>query len=408
MGRLEEDPAKSLREILPKPDKKLTKQIWDSFGGVKGLRSKLNILSGGKYLKGGAFLREEATLEQEKNVLTLLNDILIRSLLLVILKKTKSIVTSGIDANFPIFPIQKSDNNKIIANYNYNRPKFVEIFSEGLLTKDWRDQNIIPGGGGENRSPVDDSGNIVWGNIYGVFESFSIEPPLKLEERKRIARILFLNVERLVLYYQLVAGSHSIDGDDDSSDINKKYLLQALEFIVDTTKQTYKTCDTRGFSTTGFFQGGDGKQGETKASRARVLKDNEDNSSRPESNGKFGTIAEMKTKCIKERQKYFGWLFGDDLKKLSFLEQKRDKAGEKSKKKKYSKKINALIGEPPDWFRASTPDDQIQLAYNEIVRKLLPEYILTAGSHRNELYKHLASDVDFPRPVEMSKFRLFK
>ena len=50
--------ALTLGQILPKPDKELTKQIWDSFGGPKGLRSKLNILSGGKYLSGGAFLRE--------------------------------------------------------------------------------------------------------------------------------------------------------------------------------------------------------------------------------------------------------------------------------------------------------------------------------------------------------------
>ena len=392
--------ALTLGQILPKPDKELTKQIWNSFGGPKGLRTKLNILSGGKYLSGGAFLRDEATLEQEQNVLAILNDILIRSLLLVILKKTKSIETlqNGLDTNFPIFPIQKNDNDKLIANYNYNRPKFVQIFSEGLLTKEWRQQNIIPGGGDDVRSPVNENGDIIWGNIYGIF-AFSVEPPLNLEERKRIARILFLNVERLVLYYQLVVKSHSIAGDDDSSVINKKYLLQALGFIVDTNKQSYETCETRGFSTIGFFLGDANKSQETDA-RREGRGGGINSTYRRESNAKFGTIEEIKMKCIKERQKYFGWLFGDNLDILAALEQKRDDAEEKSEKKKYSKKINALIGEPPDWFRASTPDDQIQLAYNEIVRKLLPEYILTAGSHRNELYKHLASDVDFPRPVE--------
>ena len=80
------NPALTLGQILPKPDKELGKQIWDSFGGPRGLRSKLNILSGGKYLSGGGFLREFNDVKKQRSALQNLNDILIRSLLIVILK----------------------------------------------------------------------------------------------------------------------------------------------------------------------------------------------------------------------------------------------------------------------------------------------------------------------------------
>ena len=392
----------TLGQILPKPDKELGKQIWDSFGGPKGLRSKLNILSTGKYLSGGGFLREIGEIERQRNVLQHLNDILIRSLLIVILKKTDSIETRQVDANFPIFPIQLSDNTSKIEDYIYNRPNFVSIFPEEVpLTTEWRKTNLIIGAETAGiRSPIGTNGAIFWRRIYGSIEP-PLEIPLKLVERKRIARILFLNVERLVLYYQLVARSFSIADNNDSSSINKKYLLQALGFIVDTSKQSYPTCVTRGFSTIGFLNASADKSVETKASRAKVLKGKTDNTFRPVSNATFGTIEEMKGKCILERQKYFGWLFGDNLTRLDDLEAKLNKDDlDPKQRKKINRDIKDFLGEPPEWFKVSTPDEQIQLAYNEIVRKLLPEYILTAGTQRKELYKYLTSDVDFPRPVE--------
>jgi len=393
----------TLGQILPKPDRELGRQIWDSFGGPRGLRSKLNILSGGKYLSGGGFLREFGEKDQQRSVLQHLNDILIRSLLIVILKKTDSIETREVDANFPIFPIQLTANKSKIEEYRFNRPKLERIFPEDLaLTKEWRQANAISGAEEGLRSPLWPDGSIIWGNIYGVFSPVSREPPLKLEVRKRIARILFLNVERLVLYYQLVTGSPSIAEIPDSTVISKKYLLQALGFIVDTSKQSYHTCEKRGFSTIGFFNANAeaGKSVETKA-RRQGKGGGIGVTFRPISDEKFGTMEEMKEKCILERQKYFGWLFNDDLIRLEDLEAKKMEAVPNSKEeKKFTKEINSFIGEPPAWFRAATPDEQIQLAYNEIVRKLLPEYILTAGTQQKELYKHLQTEVAFPRPVE--------
>ena len=387
----------TLGQILPKPNKVIGKAIWNSFGGPKGLRSKLNILSDGKFLKGGGFLREFNDVKKQRSALQNLNDILIRSLLIVILKKTKSMENRGDDTNFPIFPIQPSENTRKIEDYSYNRPKFVPLFAGMTLDANWRKANVIKGASKAGLRGIKQGDRIIYSNIFGLLRTD--EPPLKLEERKRIARILFLNVERLVLYYQLVAGASSIVQSSESSTVNKKYLLQALGYIVDTSKQSYPDCLKRGFSTIGFLNAGEDKKAETKA-RRQGKGGGLNVTFRPMSDANFGTIEAMKEGCIAKRQKYFGWLFDDDIIILEDLEAKREEADNPAEEKKLTKEINKLIGEPPDWFKASTPDEQIQLAYNEIVRKLLPEYILTAGTQRKELYKYLTSDVDFPRPVE--------
>ena len=84
------------------------------------------------------------------------------------------------------------------------------------------------------------------------------------------------------------------------------------------------------------------------------------------------------------RQMYFGWLFGD------------------------SKRTNdeGNMTETPRWFKKSSPDDIIEAAYTEIVRELLPEYILIAGGgmvptnfekgDSPDMTEFIDKEIDFP------------
>lgn len=95
-------------------------------------------------------------------------------------------------------------------SYDGYKPIFKPLFSDdewttitqGNMGAEWKQRNKI--GGDEDDTPIQimgDDGFLLWGNIYG---SPGAANPISLEKRKEMTRILFYNVQVLVLYFQLI------------------------------------------------------------------------------------------------------------------------------------------------------------------------------------------------------------
>ena len=252
--------------------------------------------------------------------------------------------------------------------YKTTRAKLLSL-KKKLLRNMSRTENTLLSLPEDNMVLLDKNGNIIWDRIYGNSSIIPHTPPLSLDVRKEIARILFLNVEILILYFQLVAKSNKYYGDIDGEKVNKKYFLQSLGFILDNTDTSWTDIKKRNFTTDGFIKNdtNDGNVFDESTERR------ETESWRAKSNERFGTQSERIKKCKKLRQQHFGWLFGDD----NLLEDN--------------------LYETPKWFLDSTPDDQMQQAFNIIIRKLMPEYILTAAAY-SDVDGYLKSEVNFPVP----------
>ena len=195
--------------------------------------------------------------------------------------------------------------------------------------------------GDEDDTPIQimgDDGFLLWGNIYG---SPGAANPISLEKRKEMTRILFYNVQVLVLYFQLVKSTVAYP---NSGNVDRNYFLQSLGLDLDTISRAVPDIIQRGFGST---------------QPGKTIKETKDFFQQHNTN-KENYVTGLKKECKTMRQKYFGWLFG----------------------RRFS------VKNTPFWFTGS-PDDDIQWAFNDIVRKLLPEYVLTAGS--NSLEKDLAA-----------------
>ena len=378
----------TLSDILPPMDREMAT---DRFTKLKiGKINKLidNLTSSNKNQGGGTRLSEMSQTDQ-KNMVKFFNSILMRTLILVILYKTDSITINGSATNLffpqqPLIDIDGAVMNPKFNEYPHFKPVFEPLFTQeewdqimGDQGKQWKNANKIGGAPDQVTGEIrDDQGKIFWGQIYGMWQNgVSISNPVSLERRKKFARVLFYNVQVLVLYFQLVKSTIGISGADlftgntQEKTINIDYFLQSLGLILDKGSRGWGEIKSRGFFTSGTIK------------------------NVPKNNAKYMEITdlrdvgELRTNCFQERGKYFGWLFGtsDDL------------------------------SVKPFWFTGN-PDDDIQFAYNEIVRKLLPEYILTAGSNLKDLesrkksykaddhpdidYVNLESEVVLPRPVE--------
>ena len=366
------------------------------------------------------------------SALDALNDTLIRAILFKVLHRFDCLNDAPKKYPFPLFPVQyteefqvevelregkgkgmgkkdidkevkkriqqkKSDGDLTIRNiedYEYYRPLFVNIFSGeqttgvNIRTKEynkciattwgqqkWFDDEIIKDGSDDTRKPIFESRgdyyHIFWTKIYGQAEPPI--PPLNLEIRKKLARRLFLNVQILVLYWQLIEGSRVFFGDPKIKPriIKKEYFLQALGFLIDNKKTTSWTdIRLRGFTTDGNITidstDGQGKVNETDANRNKKV-----DTWREKSIEEYDKKEKRHEKCIFRRENIFGWLF---------------------------QKSDNTLNDVPDWFRPTSPDEQIQRAYHEIVRKLLPEYILTAAGTSGSNDDYLESEIKFPIP----------
>lgn len=252
--------------------------------------------------------------------------------------------------------------------YKTTRAKLLSLKKKMLLDKRLA-ENTLSSLPENNMVLLDKNGNIIWDRIYGNSSIIPHTPPLSLDVRKKIARILFLNVEILILYFQLVTNSNKYYGDIDGEKVNKKYFLQSLGFILDNTDTFWTDIKKRNFTTDGFIKKDKGEKNvKNESTETKITA-----SWRAKSNECFGTQRERIKKCKKLRQQHFGWLFGDD----DLLEDN--------------------LYETPKWFLAGTPDDQMQEAFNIIIRKLMPEYILTAAAY-SDVDGYLKSEVNFPVP----------
>ena len=379
----------SLQNSIPRPTTERSSVVWSELQGKPGLEKIMNGLSGGLYFqKGGG--------KEEWPALTSLNNVLLRSIQFVILERCEAIKsTEDIKPMYPIFPITKGGEPLVgnqIENYKYYKPSFTNIFDVGGTFGAWetiqfRKDNIILKGELQIASAVtrpivatkSDSHEktITWDYIYGSASGSPTDYPLNLTLRKKMARQLFLNVQILVLYYQLIVDSVKYTDQNTELDkglINKPYFLQSLGFIVDKKPNLHwSEIERRGFTTDGYILASHGKDKETKNKKLGTWREVSDTTYQKQDDRHYN--------CVIKRQQYFGWLFGDNI--YYKTDPKR-------------KKIYAT----PSWFAATSPDEQIQLAYYEIVRKLLPEYILTAAGRENTEW--LESEVKLPVPLECS------
>ena len=331
-------------DIMPKPGMKKSAQIWNKFGGSDGLTQKIQLLTNS--MRGGNRLHELHP-DTQKGILKYFNSILIRTLILVLLNKTGAIRTNARPDIF--FPHQEPGAEGVSYNNYYGyKPIFKPLFSDDewiAITQGdrgvaWKKQYPIGGDEDFTDTPIMDAeGFLLWGNIYGI--EGEVANPISLEKRKEMTRILFYNVQVLVLYFQLVKSTVAYP---NSGNVDRNYFLQSLGLDLDTTKRSEEDIWRRGFGST--------KPGKSqKEAKDFFLRRN---------TNKANYVAGLEEECKTMRQKYFGWLFG----------------------RKFS------VKNTPFWFTGS-PDDDIQWAFNDIVRKLLPEYVLTAGS--NSLEKDLVA-----------------
>ena len=285
----------SIQWIIPRPNKDIKENIWKDIGGIDGLIKKLNIKGALLNQKGGKTSFEKLGISA-KNTLSALNDTLIRSILFIVLKKFDCLTAKDYPYSFPLFPVQYTeefqvltdDDNKAagipevnkriqdkkkgkllyreIEDYEYYRPLFVNIFSGEQTTGvnirtatynssidetwgdiSWLNKKVInapftpyDGLTALKKDPSNNYTKIYWDKIYGAAP---VQPPLNLEIRKMLARRLFLNVQILVLYWQLIADSRVFFGDPKTKPqiITKSYFLQALGFLIDkkTTKKLH-------------------------------------------------------------------------------------------------------------------------------------------------------------------------
>ena len=78
--------------------------------------------------------------------------------------------------------------------------------------------------------------------------------------RKKFARVLFYNVQVLVLYFQLVKSTIGISGADlftgntQEKTINIDYFLQSLGLILDKGSRGWGEIKSRGFFTSGTIK----------------------------------------------------------------------------------------------------------------------------------------------------------